>query len=75
MQYVKLVTDDQETRWINLASIARVTRTRSATTGKLILVVMFRPGGGTQDFKIEGDSPENTAAIDTLCNALDALSS
>jgi len=74
MQYVKLVTSDDETRWINLASVARVTLSRHATTGRQILVIMFRAGGSASDFKIEGENPQNVKAIETLCKALDTVS-
>lgn len=71
MNYIRIETDE-ETRWINLAQVSRVTRARHVSNGDDILVVFFANPTADCALKIEGTSKKNIAAIKALIAALDA---
>ena len=73
MRYIKITTDDDTTRWINLATVGRVTRSTETRTGHPIMVVIYPDGDEESDITIHGRSPENRDAIEQLSRALDDL--
>ncbi|MEM7227717.1 MAG: hypothetical protein AAF432_02775 [Planctomycetota bacterium] len=73
MKYVRVETDDQEVRWINLSQISRVTMATSATTDDPLLVVFFADGQAETKFEIDGHSDLNRSAINRVTTVLDRL--
>lgn len=72
MHFIKMITSDNETRWINLDQVSRVTLTEDA--GSMLLVLMFADGDPENCLKIRGSDKVNRVAIDTLTLALNELS-
>jgi hypothetical protein len=73
MKFVRIDTNDGETRWLNLETVSRVTRACDAH-GEIVLVIMFADSssGGTT-LRIPGNTPVDQAAIDRFLTELDAL--
>lgn len=71
MSFVRIDTNDGETRWLNLANISRVTRAADAND-ETVLIVMFADGKTESTLRIRGDNPVDLAAIDKLIMDLDA---
>jgi len=74
MRYIRIETDDHETRWINLDQVARVTLARHTSNGHPILVMFFASDQDECTLKIDGATSKNAAAIKALIAALDASS-
>lgn len=73
MHYVRIDTDDGETRWINLAQVSRITLAKEAPSGNPILVITFADTALQARLSIQATSSANRKAIDTLTSAADAL--
>lgn len=70
LQFVKIQTDD-ETRWINLAAVARATLAPHGSSGTERLAIYFSSAVEECTFKIEGNTKANAEAIRVLKTALD----
>lgn len=68
--FVKVETDE-ETRWINLSTVARATLARHASGKAEILAVYFTSAVEECTLKIDGISTKNAAAIKAIIAALD----
>lgn len=71
MRYVKIETED-ETRWVNLNHVVRVTLARHVNSGAEILAVYFASGIEEATLRIDGTSKKNAIAIRALTVALDS---
>ena len=74
MHYIKLETDDDTTRWINLASVCRVTLSTESPGDEPICIVIFRSDENVEArVKIQGNSEQNRRTIEQLTTRLDRL--
>jgi hypothetical protein len=73
MRYIRLETSDQDTRWINLEQVCRVTR-GIESPGVPIVAIIFADGNVDDCLKIRGTDEINKKAISQLVGALDRLS-
>ncbi len=73
MHFVKIQTSDNETRWINLEQVSRVTL-GADDSGEPILAVVFADGNPDLSLKLHGSDHVNRAAIGCLTAGLDAVS-
>ncbi len=73
MRYFKLATSDEESRWINLAQVSRVTLAPQAGHGGPVLAVFFADAAGETKLEIQGSTPQNRKAIEKLAALLDTL--
>ncbi len=71
MEFFKLVTSDDEVRWINLARISRVTLAEDR--GHPLLAILFAEGAAESKLTIVGGNPANDKAIADLTARLDAI--
>ena len=62
MQFVKVETSDQDTRWINLSLVSRVT-IGTDESGVEVLVAVFADGDVADSLKIRATDDVNKAAI------------
>ena len=75
MRYIRLVTSDGESRWINLAQVSRVTLAAGESArGGSVLAIFFADACPDGKLEIHGNTAENRQAIEKLTQALDALS-
>lgn len=72
MNFVKIETSDNETRWINLDHISRVTLA-TQTGGMPLLVIFFADGNRDCSWKIDGSDPINKKAIDHFVAHLNSV--
>ena len=72
MHYVKIITSDGETRWINLAQISRFTMATDPHD-ELILVIMFADASPENKLEIHGNNETNRKAIEELTSCLDSV--
>ena len=73
MHFIKLATSDQDTRWINLEQVSRVTLGEEVS-GVPVAVIVFSDGDLEQGLKIHGTEDVDRQAIDKLTTVLDTLS-
>ena len=73
MQFMKILTSDQETRWINLAQVVRVTLATEAGSGKPVLVLFFVSGDAESRLTIVGNKEKDRKAIEALTARLEEL--
>ena len=71
MDFLKIVTSDEETRWINFTQVSRVTVANEAPRGEPILVVVFADGCPDTRLTIRGDDDVNRKCIDQITDHLD----
>lgn len=69
MNFVKIITSDGETRWINLAQVSRVT-TATESQDEPLLAVMFADANPEAVLKIHGTDDVNREAIRKFTTAL-----
>ena len=73
MRYVKITTSDEETRWINLEQVCRVTLATDRARGFPVLAIVFADGSLEDKFLINGNTEADRKAIETLTAALDSV--
>ena len=73
MRYFKLATSDDESRWINLAQVSRVTLAPKGAHNAPVLAVLFADASGETKLEIHGSTPQNRKAIEALTALLDSL--
>lgn len=71
MHFFKLVTSDEEVRWLNLAMISRVTLAKDTASGKPVLAILFSDAAQENKLSITGNTKKNQQAIDDLVAELD----
>jgi hypothetical protein len=71
--FVQIETDE-ETRWINLAAVARATLARHVSSNAEVLVLYFCNGNDDCTLRLEATSRRNTDAIKALKAALESAS-
>ncbi len=72
MHFIKLQTSDQDTRWINLQQVSRVTTGTEAADVPFV-AILFGDATTGESLKIRGDDEINRHAIEKLIAALDVL--
>ena len=72
MHFIKIETNDNETRWIHLEQVSRVT-VATQTRGTPILAIFFSDGNRDSSLKIDGSNVVNQKAIDLVLSHLEAL--
>ncbi len=72
MHYVKISTNDGETRWINLAQVSRFTMATDQHEG-LILVIVFADASSENKLEIRATDETNRKAIAELTSCLDSV--
>lgn len=73
MRFVRIDTDDHDTRWVNLQQISRVT-VGNDESNHPFLIAMFSDGSVDNGLKIVGRSETNRTAIKALETALNDFS-
>ena len=68
--FIRIETSDEETRWINLDAVARVTLGRNVRGEPTLILFTLASGDGGR-LEIHGDDPKNVQAIESLVAALD----
>ena len=69
MNFVRITTSDEDTRWINLNLVSRVT-IETDQSGVEVLVAVFADGSAEDSFRIRGTDEVNKAAILEIERAL-----
>lgn len=72
MHYVQIQTSDDETRWINLAQVSRVTLA-TASNDEPLLAVFFNDADPENKLQIRGANDADRAAIEAIVRRLKAL--
>ncbi len=73
MQFIKLITSDSDTRWINLSQVSRVT-IGEEPSGEVFAAVIFSDGDVSDSLKIHGSDDVNREAIHKLGEVMDSIS-
>jgi hypothetical protein len=73
MHYVKITTNDDETRWINLTQVCRFTLATDAARGFPVLAIMFAHGAPDEKLLINGNNETDRKAIETVTKELESL--
>lgn len=73
MHFVKLVTSDNEARYINLDQVSRVTLAKDVTRDSNLMVIFFSDAEHDSRLEVEGDTEQNRKAIECFIASLDAV--
>lgn len=73
MHYVKIVTSDEDTRWINLNLVCRFTLAHDAARGFPVLAIVFADGSLDEKLVINGNNELDRKAIETITTELDKI--
>lgn len=69
-QFVRFSTSNGETRWINVAAVARIILTHEPNTDERLLVIVFGP---TDHVTVHGTDAVNNEAIDTILQLVEQM--
>jgi len=72
MSFIKLMTSDNDTRYINLAQVSRVTLATDATRGAPRLAIFFGDASQESKLQIDGSNEQDRKAIEIFIAALEA---
>jgi len=71
MHFVKLVTSDNDARYINLDQVSRVTLAKDVTRDVPVLVIFFSDADRDAKLEVEGATAADRKAIEQFVAALD----